>query len=107
MRSRFSSACCEFQWQRARVGFAVVGFGLAMEQAWMAVAAVLSCFGVIHAYRLDTQGIENHLGWWAAADFTLGYLAAALFLLACHWYAQNRTGAFADEALATDHWSGV
>jgi AGZA family xanthine/uracil permease-like MFS transporter len=64
--------------------------------AWMLVAAVLSCFGVIHAYRLTAQGIENRLGWWVAPEFTLSYLAAALFLFACYWYAQNRPGAFAN-----------
>lgn len=62
---------------------------------WMLAAAVLSCFGVIHAYRLTPQGVENRLGWWVAPDFTLSYLAAALFLLVCHWYAQRRPGAFA------------
>jgi adenine/guanine/hypoxanthine permease len=62
--------------------------------AWMLVAATLSCFGVIHAYRLSPQGIENRLGWWVTPDFTLSYLAAALFLLACHAYARNRPTAF-------------
>jgi adenine/guanine/hypoxanthine permease len=62
--------------------------------AWMLVAAALSCFGVIHAYRLSAQGIENRLGWWVAPEFTLSYLAGALFLLACHAYAQNRTATF-------------
>jgi AGZA family xanthine/uracil permease-like MFS transporter len=63
--------------------------------AWMLVAALLSCFGVIHAYRLSPQGIENLLGWWVAPQFTLSYLAAAVFLFACHRYARNRPGAFA------------
>jgi hypothetical protein len=54
----------------------------------------LSCFGVIHAYRLSAQGIENRLGWWVAPEFTLSYLAAALFLLSCHAYARNRPTAF-------------
>ena len=64
--------------------------------AWMLVAALFSCFGMIHAYRLTAQGIENHLGWWVAPEFTLSYLGAALFLFACHWYAQNWPGAFAN-----------
>jgi adenine/guanine/hypoxanthine permease len=68
----------------------------AQASAWMLVAAVLSCLGVIHAYRLSPQGIENLLGWWAAPEFTLSYLAAALFLFACHRYARNRPGAFAN-----------
>ena len=62
---------------------------------WMLVAAALSCVGVIHAYRLTPLGIENHLGWWVAPDFTLGYLAAAIFLLLCHWYAVRHPDAFA------------
>ena len=64
--------------------------------AWMLVAAVLSCFGVIHAYQLTSQGIENHLGWWVAPQFTLSYLAAALFLAGCHAYAINRPSVFLD-----------
>lgn len=64
--------------------------------AWMLVAALLSCLGVIHAYRLTTQGIENQLGWWVAPEFTLSYLAAALFLAACHAYARGRPAAFVD-----------
>ena len=66
--------------------------------AWMLVAALLSCFGVIHAFFLSPQGIENRLGWWVAPQFTLSYLAAAAFLVLCHWYAQGRPGAFADQA---------
>ncbi len=64
--------------------------------AWMLVAAGLSCFGVIHAYQLTSQGIENRLGWWVAPEFTLSYLAAAGFLLACHTYSKNRPSAFLD-----------
>jgi AGZA family xanthine/uracil permease-like MFS transporter len=30
--------------------------------AWMLVASLLSCLGVIHAYQLTPQGIENRLG---------------------------------------------
>jgi len=66
--------------------------------AWMLVAALLSCFGVIHAFLLSPQGIENRLGWWVAPQFTLSYLAAAAFLVLCHWYAQSRPSAFADQA---------
>jgi AGZA family xanthine/uracil permease-like MFS transporter len=65
--------------------------------AWMLVAAALSSFGLIHAYRLSAQGIENLLGWWVAPQFTLSYLAAAVFLFACHWYVQSKPGAFASE----------
>jgi len=60
---------------------------------WMLPGAVFSCFGVIHAYRLTSQGVENKLGFWAAPEFTLSYLAAALFLLICHWYVKNSPAA--------------
>jgi len=60
------------------------------------VAAPLSYFGVIHAFMLTPQGVGNCLGWWMAPGFTLSYLAAALFLLACHWYSQNKPDAFAN-----------
>jgi len=62
---------------------------------WMLAGAVFSCFGLIHAYRLTSQGVENNLGFWVAPGFTLSYLAAALFLLICHWYAKNSPSAFA------------
>ena len=64
--------------------------------AWMVVAAVLSSFGVIHAFVLSPQGIENRLGWWAAPKFTLSYLAAALALVLCHRYAQGNSADFVD-----------
>jgi adenine/guanine/hypoxanthine permease len=64
--------------------------------AWMLVAAVFSCFGVIHAFVLSSQGIENRLGWWAAPRFALSYLAAALALVVFHWYAEGNPAAFAD-----------
>lgn len=57
---------------------------------WMVAAAILSCFGVIHAYVLTSAGIEGLLGWDAAPAFALSYAAGAVFLLACHWYARLR-----------------
>jgi AGZA family xanthine/uracil permease-like MFS transporter len=62
---------------------------------WMLAAAVFSFFGLIHAYRLTAQGIENKFGLWAAPGFALSYLAAALFLLICHWYTTSSPRAFA------------
>jgi AGZA family xanthine/uracil permease-like MFS transporter len=57
---------------------------------WMAAGALLSCFGVIHAYVLTPAGIEGHLGWDSAPAFALSYIAGAAFLLFCHWYARSR-----------------
>jgi adenine/guanine/hypoxanthine permease len=61
---------------------------------WMFVGAVFSWFGLIHAYRLTPQGVENKLGLGAAPEFTFSYLAAGLFLLLCHWYARRAPGNF-------------
>jgi AGZA family xanthine/uracil permease-like MFS transporter len=53
---------------------------------WIAAAAVLSAFGVIHAYRLTPEGVEGFITWGAAPAFAFSYLAGALFLLLCAWY---------------------
>lgn len=53
---------------------------------WMASGAVLSCFGLIHAYVLAPQGVENRLGWWVAPEFTISYALGAAFLVGCHFY---------------------
>jgi AGZA family xanthine/uracil permease-like MFS transporter len=58
--------------------------------AWMASAAILSWFGVIHAYTLTPAGIEGRLGWDTAPAFALPYAAGAIFLLFCDWYARLR-----------------
>jgi AGZA family xanthine/uracil permease-like MFS transporter len=62
---------------------------------WLMVGSVLSCFGVIHAYSLTVQGVENKLGFWVAPAFTISYAAGALFLVACHFYAARTNAAFA------------
>lgn len=54
--------------------------------AWFAAAAVLSWFGVIHAYWLTQQGVENRLGWMAAPSFAASYLLGAVFLVGFHLY---------------------
>lgn len=57
---------------------------------WIAAAAVLSAFGVIHAYSLGPAGIEGRIGWWAAPQFALSYAAGSVFLLLCAWYQQRQ-----------------
>jgi len=57
---------------------------------WLAAAAVLSAFGVIHAYTLSASGIENQLRWGAAPEFALSYAAGAIFLLLCATYARRQ-----------------
>jgi AGZA family xanthine/uracil permease-like MFS transporter len=40
--------------------------------------------GVIHAYALTPQGVQNHFGLNAAPQFALAYLASALLLWIFH-----------------------
>ena len=62
--------------------------------AWLGAAAVLSAFGVIHAYTLTPGGVTSRIGWWAAPEFAWSYAAGALFLLACGWASERRRGRF-------------
>jgi AGZA family xanthine/uracil permease-like MFS transporter len=54
--------------------------------AWMGAAAILSAFGVIHAYTLTPAGAVGRIGWWVAPEFALAYAAGAVFLLGCAWF---------------------
>src|ERR1700691_3876291 len=58
---------------------------------WLATAAVLAAFGVIHAYTLTPAGIEGRLRWGAAPEFAMSYAGGAVFLLVCGWYARRQT----------------
>ncbi len=53
---------------------------------WLLAGAVLSFFGLIHAYDLSPAGIVNKLGIFAAPEFAFSYAAAGLFLVGCHFY---------------------
>jgi hypothetical protein len=53
--------------------------------------AGFSSVGVIHAYTLTANGVENRIGWWVAPDFTHSYAGGALFLLARAWYVRRST----------------
>jgi adenine/guanine/hypoxanthine permease len=56
---------------------------------WMGAGAVLSFFGLMHAYTLTPAGVENRLGVFAAPAFALSYAAAAVFLVGCHYYVRR------------------
>jgi AGZA family xanthine/uracil permease-like MFS transporter len=66
--------------------------------AWLGAAALLSCLGFIHAFRITASGVETVIGFLAAPAFALSYLAAALFLVGLHFYATRRevTGSLVD-----------
>lgn len=63
---------------------------------WCLAAAVLSFFGVIHAYRLTAGGVENYYGVNAAPEFALVYALSAVLLWVFHRYAQRTAGVSAD-----------
>ena len=53
---------------------------------WTATAAVLSFFGVIHAYILTPAGIQNKISIGAANEFAAAYLIVTLLLISLHYY---------------------
>jgi adenine/guanine/hypoxanthine permease len=57
--------------------------------AWLVGAAVLSCTGFIHAFRITSRGVETVIGAFAAPAFALSYLAAATCLAGFHFYARG------------------
>ncbi len=57
---------------------------------WTATAALLSFFGVIHAYVLTPAGVQNRFGFGAARAYAAAYLIAALLLVALHYYNRCR-----------------
>ena len=64
------------------IGVALIERRFARAGAWAAAAALLSAFGVIHAYDLGSGGVTSRFGWMAAPDFFVGYLfLAGLFFL--------------------------
>jgi adenine/guanine/hypoxanthine permease len=56
---------------------------------WMLAAAGLSCLGLIHAFRITDRGVETVIGIFAAPTFAISYFAAAVFLIAFHFYAMR------------------
>jgi AGZA family xanthine/uracil permease-like MFS transporter len=62
--------------------------------AWMGAAAVLSFFGLIHAFVITTSGVESDPGFGKASAFSLSYAGGAAFLLLCRWYAVRRQPGF-------------
>jgi AGZA family xanthine/uracil permease-like MFS transporter len=57
---------------------------------WLGAAAVLSAFGVIHAYTLSAAGVEGRIRWFAAPEFALSYAAGAIFVLLLGWYGRKQ-----------------
>jgi adenine/guanine/hypoxanthine permease len=53
---------------------------------WLLAGAVLSFFGIIHAYGLSAAGVVNRLGILVAPKFAVSYAGAALVLAGFHFY---------------------
>lgn len=64
---------------------------------WLLAGAFLSFWGLIHAYTLNSEGVVNKVGVLAAPEFTLSYVACALFLVGCHFYYRRFPSAAQDE----------
>jgi AGZA family xanthine/uracil permease-like MFS transporter len=66
----------------AAIGVALIERRFAQAGAWATAAALLSAFGIIHAYDLTSGGVTSRFGWMAAPDFFVAYLLlAGLFFL--------------------------
>ncbi len=62
------------------IGVALIERRFARAAAWSLAAALLSAFGIIHAYELTPSGLVSRFGFLAAPDFLIAYLLlAALF----------------------------
>jgi AGZA family xanthine/uracil permease-like MFS transporter len=53
---------------------------------WLLAGAMLSFFGIIHAYDLSPAGVVNRLGILVAPEFAVSYAGAALVLAGFHFY---------------------
>lgn len=60
--------------------------------AWICVAAILSFFGIIHAYTLNENGVNTVYSWNAAPQFTLAYAVVALTFVGLHFLSKKDKG---------------
>jgi AGZA family xanthine/uracil permease-like MFS transporter len=52
---------------------------------WAFAGALLSAVGLIHAYDLTPEGVQNRFGWMAAPGFAIGYCLTGGVLIALHF----------------------
>jgi AGZA family xanthine/uracil permease-like MFS transporter len=52
---------------------------------WAFAGVLLSALGLIHAYVLSPEGVQNKFGWFAAPGFVVGYALTGCALLALHF----------------------
>jgi AGZA family xanthine/uracil permease-like MFS transporter len=73
------------------IGVALIERKFTNAATWAAAAALLSAFGVIHAYDLTAGGIVNRFGWMAAPEYFLAYLLLSALFFAVGRAAKNGT----------------
>lgn len=56
---------------------------------WAIIAAIMSYFGIIHAYSLTSSGIAYSFAPGAATEFAIGYAGIAIFLAILHMRTQK------------------
>ena len=74
------------------IGVALIEQKFARAAAWALAAALLSTFGIIHAYELTPGGITSRFGLMAAPEFFLGYLLLATLFLGVALTARTSPG---------------
>lgn len=70
----------------------VIDGQLLKAAGWAIACAALAATGLIHAYRITPQGIENVFGLWCSPAFSLAYLGAAAAMVALHLLNCHRNG---------------
>jgi adenine/guanine/hypoxanthine permease len=59
---------------------------------WIFGGAILSFFGLIHAFQLTPQGIDTKMGWCAAPEFAVSYALSGVFLVLCYFFTRSSRG---------------
>jgi AGZA family xanthine/uracil permease-like MFS transporter len=72
------------------IGVALIERKFAHAAAWSMAAALLSAFGIIHAYELGPRGITSRFGFMAAPEFLIAYLLVAALFWAVGLLARHR-----------------
>ena len=72
------------------IGVALIERKFAHAAGWSMAAALLSAFGIIHAYELGPRGITSRFGFMAAPEFLIAYLLVAALFWAVGLLARHR-----------------
>jgi len=87
LTSMIWAACCSYLLQQRFLPAAL----------WLGIAALFSYFGLIHAFVLTPDGVQNRLGPGASPAFAGSYALAALLMVAGHLYQKHAAHPFVAE----------